>query len=98
MPGCANYTRVYNYMATGLALTGLIGYSAAASGFYQSIAATPLIWVLMLAPAAFVLVLSFGLERMSAGTAQLLFWSHAAGKRLSLGEISLVFTGASIAT
>ena len=88
--------RVYNYMAIGLALTGLIAYSAAASGFYQSIAATPLIWLVMLAPIAFVLVLSFGLERMSAGTAQLLFWVYAVVMGLSLGGIFLAFTGAGL--
>ena len=35
--------RVYGYMAGGLALTGIVAYAAAASGFYQAIAATPLI-------------------------------------------------------
>lgn len=89
--------RVYNYMAGGLAVTGIVAYIAAASGFYQSIAATPLIWVVMLAPLGFVLVLSFGIERMSAGTAALLFWIYAAVMGLSLGGIFLVFTGVSIA-
>src|ERR1700716_4738166 len=65
----AHMQRVYGYMAGGLAVTGLVAYAAAASGFYQSIAGTPLIWIVMLAPLGFVLVLSFGIERMSAGTA-----------------------------
>ena len=60
--------RVYGYMAGGLALTGTVAYAAAASGFYQAIAATPLIWIVMLAPFGFVLVLSFGIQRMSAAT------------------------------
>jgi hypothetical protein len=35
---------VHNYMAAGLGLTGLVVYTAVATGFYQQIAATPLIW------------------------------------------------------
>jgi len=70
---------------------------AASSGFYQAIAGTPLIWLVMLAPLGFVLVLSFGIQRMSAGTAAVLFWIYAAVMGLSLGSIFLVFTGASIA-
>ena len=89
--------RVYSYMAGGLALTGIVAYAAAASGFYQSIANTPLIWVVMLAPLGFVLALSFGIQRMSAAMATVLFWLYAAVMGLSLGGIFLVFTGASIA-
>jgi uncharacterized protein len=93
----AHMQRVYGYMAGGLALTGIVAYAAAASGFYQSIADTGLIWIVMLAPLGFVLALSFGIERMSAGTATVLFWIYAAVMGLSLGGIFLVFTGASIA-
>src|ERR1700709_796731 len=89
--------RVYSYMAGGLAVTGIVAYVAASSGFYQAIAGTPLIWLVMLAPLGFVLVLSFGIQRMSAGTAAVLFWIYAAVMGLSLGSIFLVFTGASIA-
>jgi hypothetical protein len=93
----AHMQRVYGYMAGGLALTGIVAYTAAAFGFYQSIAGTPLLWIVMLAPLGFVLALSFGIERMSAGTATLLFWIYAAVMGLSLGGIFLVYTGASIA-
>ena len=93
----AHMQRVYGYMAGGLALTGIVAYAAAASGFYQAIAATPLIWIVMLAPLGFVLALSFGIQRMSAGTAMALFWIYAAVMGLSLGSIFLVFTGESIA-
>src|SRR5258708_38718443 len=89
--------RVYSHMAGGLALTGIAAYAAAASGFYQSIAGTPLIWIVMLAPLGFVLVLSFGIQRMRAATAPLLFWIYAAVMGLSPGSIFLVFTGESIA-
>src|SRR5260370_777761 len=93
----ADMHRVYSYMAGGLALTGIVAYAAAASGFYQAIAATPLIWLVMLAPLGFVLVLSFGIQRMSAETAMLLFWLYAAVMGLSLGGIFLVYTAESIA-
>src|ERR1700716_129836 len=93
----AHMQRVYNYMAGGLVLTGIVAYGAAVSGFYQSIAGTPLLWIVMLAPLGFVLVLIFGIERMSAATATLLFWLYAAVMGLSLGSIFLVFTGESIA-
>jgi uncharacterized protein len=93
----AHMQRVYGYMAGGLALTGLVAYAAAVFGFYQAIAGTALIWIVMLAPLGFVLALSFGIQRMSAGTAMLLFWIYAAVMGLSLGGIFLVYTGTSIA-
>jgi uncharacterized protein len=93
----AHMQHVYNYMAGGLVLTGIVAYGAAVSGFYQSIAGTPLIWIVMLAPLGFVLALSFGIQRMSAGTAMTLFWIYAAVMGLSLAGIFLVYTGTSIA-
>jgi FtsH-binding integral membrane protein len=89
--------RVYNYMAAGLGLTGLVAYVAVATGLYQQIADTPLIWVLMLAPLGPVLFLTFRIERMSAGTAQATFWGYAALMGLSLAGIFLIYTGASVA-
>jgi hypothetical protein len=89
--------RVYGYMASGLAVTGVVAYAAAASGFYQAIADSPILWLVMLAPLGFVLVLGFGIGRMSADIAQAVFWIYAAVMGLSLGGIFLVFTGASIA-
>ena len=93
----AHMQRVYGYMAGGLVLTGIVAYAAAASGFYQTIADTGLIWIVMLAPLGFVLALSFGIQQMSAETAMVLFWIYAAVMGLSLGSIFLVFTGNSIA-
>jgi FtsH-binding integral membrane protein len=89
--------RVYSYMAGGLALTGIVAYAAASSGFYQAIAGTRLLWIVMLAPLGFVLALSFGIQRMQVGTAVVLFWIYSAVMGLSLGSIFLVFTGTSIA-
>lgn len=99
--------RVYNYMASGLALTGIIAYLAAntpailnllyAVGPNGAVQATPLAWIVMLSPLAFILVLSFGIERMQASTAQTVFWAFSAVMGLSLTNIFLMFTGASIA-
>lgn len=89
--------RVYNFMAGGLAVTGAVAYVAVATGFYQAIAGTPLIWLVLLAPLGAVLFLSFRIERMSAGAAQATFWGYAAIMGLSLAGVFLVFTGASIA-
>jgi FtsH-binding integral membrane protein len=84
-------------MMLGLVITGLVAYFAASTGFYASIARTPLIWVVMLAPLAFVLVLSYGIQRLNLGTAQLLFWAFSAVMGLSLSAIFLVYTGTSVA-
>jgi FtsH-binding integral membrane protein len=89
--------RVYNYMVLGLAITGLVAYFAMTSGFYASIVGTPLVWVVMLAPLAFVMVLSYGIQRLSLGTAQLLFWVFSAVMGLSLSWIFLRYTGTSVA-
>jgi hypothetical protein len=84
-------------MAAGLGITGLVAYVAVSTGFYQQIAATPLIWVVMLAPLAAVLFLSFRVERMSIATAQAVFWGFAAIMGLSLAGILLIYTGTSVA-
>lgn len=89
--------RVYNYMGGGLALTGLVAYAGAATGFYASVAQTPLFWIVLLAPLALVLLLSFRIGRMSLGAAQLTFWAYAGLVGLSLSGIFLVYTGESIA-
>ena len=93
----AHMLRVYNYMATGLALTGIVAFAAARYGLYEALAGTPLIWVVMLAPLGFVFFLSFKIQTMRASTAQSLFWAFAGIMGLSMAGIFLVFTGASIA-
>src|SRR5436190_3037388 len=89
--------RIYNYMASGLALTGIVAYVFAQSGFYAQLAQTPLIYLVMLAPLGLVMWLSYGINRMQASTAQALFWIFAAVMGLSMASIFLHFTGASIA-
>ncbi|MEP7241507.1 MAG: Bax inhibitor-1/YccA family protein [Devosia sp.] len=94
--------KVYNYMGLGLVVTGLVAYFAynwatASQANFDLLYASPLSWVIMLAPLAFVLVLSFGIRKLSVPIAQVLFWAFAAVMGLSLSSIFAVYTGASIA-
>ncbi len=88
---------VYNYMASGLALTGVVAWLAADSGVYYQIARTPLIWLVMFAPLIMVFVFAARINKMSLPAAQLTFWVFAALMGLSLGGIFLVYTRTSIA-
>jgi len=74
-----------------------IGSGTYLTQFGYAIYASPLKWLVMLAPLAFVFGLSMGINRLSAAAAQLLFYVYAAVMGLSLSSIFLVFTGASIA-
>jgi FtsH-binding integral membrane protein len=88
---------IYNYMASGVLLTGIVALGFAASGMAEQLFATPLRWLLVLAPLGFVMVLSFGINRLSTTTAQILFWGFSVAMGLSMASIFLVYTGASIA-
>ena len=88
---------VYNAMAGGLALTGIVAYLGAESGLYASITGTPIFWIVLLAPLAVVLLLSFRIEKMSVAAARFSFWLYAALVGLSLSGIFLIYTGESIA-
>ncbi len=102
--------RVYNWMASGLLLTGIVAYLIASTGaaelFYQvvrtprGLATVPTIlgWIAMFAPLAFILVLSFGINRMSKTGAQALFWVFCAVMGASLSNIFAIYTHASIAS
>jgi FtsH-binding integral membrane protein len=90
--------KIYNYMSLGLVVTGIVAYVVGTTpALYVPIFQTPLKWVVMLAPLAFVFFFSFRIERMSASAAQTTFWAFCAVMGLSLASIFLVFTGASIA-
>jgi len=89
--------KVYNFMAAGLGVTGLVAFLAIGTGLYQQIAGTPVMWLVMLAPFVAVLFLSFRIQKMSLGAAQATFWSYAALMGLSLAGIFLVYTGISVA-
>jgi FtsH-binding integral membrane protein len=91
--------KVFTIMAIGLALTGVTAYGF--SGYLAEnlqILMGPARWLLMLAPFAFVMVLSFGINRMSYMTATLVFGLYAVTMGLSLSFIFLIYTATSIAT
>ncbi len=101
--------RVYNYMAVGVAITGLVAYltysfavQETAAGleltsFGNLIFASPLKWVVIFAPLAMVFFLSARLNSMSLSGAQIAFWIFAGLMGLSLSSIFLVYAHASIA-
>jgi FtsH-binding integral membrane protein len=94
---------VYNYMASGVLLTGIVALLFANSSLINLIVnpatgqATPLFWAALFAPLGLVFWLSFGINRMSAGTAQAIFWVYAALVGVQFSSLFLVYTGASIA-
>lgn len=96
--------RVYNYMALALAVTGVAALAtfnmAVSDGqltqFGQVLYASPLKWVVMLAPLALVFFISFRINKMSVAAAQTTFWIYAALMGISLSTIFLVFTATSI--
>ena len=90
--------RVYNYMCVALALTGAVAFYVSTSPtLLQAIYGTPLMWVVFLAPLGMVFFLSARIHKMSAGTAQTMFWFFAALVGLSLASIFIVYTGTSVA-
>lgn len=103
---------VYNYMASALALTGLAAYVVANVPALYSLlytfAQTPdgqvvltgmtmLGWVSWFAPLGLVFFLGFGINRMQASTAQMVFWVYSVLVGVSLASILFRYTDASIA-
>ena len=92
--------KVYNYMASGVLLTGIVAMLFAGSAFGQNVMINggALRWVIILSPLALILVMNFGLNKLSTGALQACFWSFAGLMGLSMSTIFLVYTGESIAT
>ncbi|HEY1931307.1 MAG TPA: Bax inhibitor-1/YccA family protein [Acetobacteraceae bacterium] len=101
--------RVYNWMSSGLLLTGIVAYLIAhtslINAFYPLVqtpfgtmarTASPLAMISIFAPLAFVLVLSIGINKLSATAAQALFWAFCAVMGASLTNIFLIYTQESI--
>jgi FtsH-binding integral membrane protein len=99
---------VYNYMAGGLAITGVVAYLAFSMAVTNTGAgleltpagtalyASPLKWVVMLAPLGLVFFLSARIASMSVSAAQISFWVFAGLMGLSLSSVFLIYTGNSI--
>ncbi|EZP70879.1 Membrane protein [Sphingomonas paucimobilis] len=93
---------VYNYMASGVLLTGIVALLFSWGGM-SSPAAQILLqpgilkYVIMFSPLLFVMVLSFGINKLSTPAAQAIYWAYAAVMGLSLSSIFLMYTQTSIA-
>jgi hypothetical protein len=102
--------RIYNYMAAGVALTGVVAwftYNAAVitdvsgkitglTSFGQALFSGPLTIVLFLGTLGIVFFLSFRIDKLQAGTAMVLFMLYAGLLGLMLSSVFLTYTGASI--
>jgi len=89
---------IYRNMGIGLALTGLVAMGVASSPALTAlIFGTPLKWMAMFAPLAFIFFFSFRIDRMTTATARTAFFAFAAVMGVSMASIFLVFTGQSIA-
>ncbi|RIX31884.1 Bax inhibitor-1/YccA family protein [Sphingomonas edaphi] len=94
--------KVYNYMASGVLLTGIVAllFAPYARDVLINASGTGLSglgWLITFAPLGFVLAMSFGINRMSTATLQLMFWAFATVMGLSMSTIFIVYTGVSIA-
>jgi len=89
--------KVYNYMASGVALTGIVAMLFANTQFGVQIMTSPLRWLIIFSPLAIVFAMSFGVNRMKESTLQALFWAFATLMGMSMSTIFMVYTGVSIA-
>ncbi len=89
--------RVFNWMAIGLAVTGVLAYFTAQSGLAMAIASSPLMIILILATLGLVFFLSARIEKIQPGTATGLFLVYSALNGLTLSTIFLAYTRSSIA-
>jgi uncharacterized protein len=93
---------IYNYMTSGVLLTGVVALLFSRGGAESPAAQVfltggPLAWLIMLSPLAIVMAMSFGANRFSTGSLQAMFWGFATLMGLSLSTIFLVYTNGSIA-
>jgi len=94
-------TALAAWAISGLAVTAVpnaypVGADRYLTDFGVTIYTSGLRWVIMFAPLAFVFGLSSMINKMSAATAQLVFYAFAAVMGLSLSSIFLVYTATSI--
>ncbi len=89
--------KVFNWMAVGLGLTGIVALVTSESGIALTIASSPIFFILIIAELGMVFYLSARIERIQAGTATLLFYGYAILNGLTLSVIFLAYTRSSIA-
>jgi len=88
--------RVYNYMGSGLALTGIVAYVVAHTGLYQALFSSGIGFVVMLAPLGIVFFMGAKIRTMKPKTAQTLFWAFSILMGASLSYVFLTYTATSI--
>ncbi|NDH63158.1 MAG: Bax inhibitor-1/YccA family protein [Alphaproteobacteria bacterium] len=103
----AHMIRVYNYMASGLALSGIVAFGLFSSpdlaGLFFQIQAGRVVglnglgWVAILAPMGLLLLVSFRAAQMSVGSIQAVYWAVTALMGVSLSLLLFRYTGASVA-
>ncbi len=89
--------KVFNWMAIGLGLTGIVAYFTAFSGLAMVIIGSPLFFILILAELGMVFYLSARINKMQPGTATGLFIGYSVLNGLTLSAIFLAYTASSIA-
>jgi FtsH-binding integral membrane protein len=103
----AHMIRVYNYMASGLALSGIVAFGLFSSPQFASVffqvnggyvvGLTGLGWIATLAPLGLLLLVSFRAATMSVGAIQAVYWAVTALMGVSLSVLLFTYTGASVA-
>jgi FtsH-binding integral membrane protein len=89
--------QVYNLMASGLLLSGIVAVAVAQSpAMMSAIFGSGLGIVAMLAPIGILLAMSFGASRMSASALSMLYWVFVASFGLSLAAVFQIYTATSI--
>lgn len=90
---------VFTLMTLGLTLTGSAAwYFGNNIEKFPFLFQSPWVYIIMFAPLAFVLVLSFGINRLSYVTANVIFATYSLVMGVSLSWIFMVYTNASIAS
>ncbi|WP_373487620.1 Bax inhibitor-1/YccA family protein [Blastomonas sp.] len=90
---------IYNYMTSGILLTGVVALLFAQSGMALQIMGGPglMKYVIIFSPLAIVFAMSFGMNKFSTITLQAMFWGFATLMGLSMSTIFLVYAGETIA-
>jgi FtsH-binding integral membrane protein len=89
--------KVFNWMAVGLGLTGIIALITAETGLALTIASSPLFFILIIGELGLVFYLSARIEKIQSATASMLFYGYAILNGLTLSVIFLAYTRTSIA-
>ena len=103
----SHMVRVYNYMASGLALSGIVAFglfsSVELASLFFEIQAGRVIglnilgWIAIFAPLGLLMLTSFRAAQMSVGAVQAVYWAVTALMGVSLSLLLFTYTGASVA-